>query len=178
MQTVGTVGAVVRRNDLTGMDGLRQLVNLLLTADADALAVGLHNVAHIEVHLLGLQLQVTTKVLVHLLHHACPLGVAGIGLALVHQNTLDDTILLCLLGQFHKTFVGVVVVSSEHTLHPTWSLLLCILLDAVRQEALDVNTTNSHVNDTNLDILRQRGHEGTTKPVSRCQTCVCTAERS
>ena len=155
VQAVGAVRTVVRRNHLTSVNRLRQFVNLLLTTDADTLAAGLNDVSHIEVHLFGFQLQVTAKVLIHLLHHAGPLRVASISLALVHQNTLDDTIFLGLLGQFHQTLVGIVVVGGQHTLHPARSLLLGIFLDAVGQEALDVDTTNSHMDNTNLDVVGQ-----------------------
>ena len=96
----------------------------------------------------------------------------------MHQDTLDDTILLSLLGQRDQALVGVVVVSSQHTLHPTWSLLVYVIGDTVRQEALDIDTTDSHMDDTDLDILRQRGYQRTSKPVGRCQTCICTTERS
>ena len=178
MQTVGTVGAVVAGDDLTGVDGLRQFVNLLLAADADTLAVGLNDISDIEVHLLRLQLQVATQVLIYLLHHASPLGVTGIGLALMHQDTLDDTILLGFLCQFHKTFVGVIVVGGQHTLHPAWSLFLDVVRDAVGQETLDVDTANGNVDDTNLDIIGQRGHEGTAEPVGRGQTSILTAQGS
>ena len=137
MQAVGTIRAVVGRDDLRGMDSIGQFVNLLLAADADTFTTSLHDITNIEVHLLGFQLQVATEVLVHLLHHASPLGIAGIGLALMHQDTLDDTILLGFLGQSDQTLIGVIVVSSQHTLHPLWSLVLGIVFNTVGQEAFD-----------------------------------------
>ena len=155
VQTVGTIRTVVRRDNLTSMDSLGQFINLLLATDADTLATSLYDVTHVEVHLFGLQLQVTTEVLIDLLHHAGPLGVAGIGLTLMHQDTLDDTILLCLLGQFYQTLVRIVIVSGQHTFHPTWGLLFSILLDTVGQESLDINTTNGYMDDANLDVIRQ-----------------------
>ena len=160
------------------MDSLWQFINLLLTADAYTLTTSLNDVTYIEVYLFGLQLQVATKVLIYLLHHASPLGVTSIGLALMHQDTLDDTVLLSLLGQLYHTLIRVIIISLKHTLHPAWSLLLGILLDTIGQESFDINTTDSYMNHTNLDILWQRSHHGTTKPVGRCQTCVRTAERS
>ena len=173
VQAVRTIRAVVRRDDLTGMDGLGQFVNLLLTTNADALATSLNDVTYIKVYLFGLQLQVATEVL---RHHTSPLGVTSIGLALVHQDTLDDTILLGLLGQLHQTLIGVVVVSGQHTLHPTWSLLLSILFDAIRQETLDINTTDSHMDDANSDVIGCRSHHRATKPVGRSQTRVWTTQ--
>ena len=98
VQTVRTVRTVVRRNHLTSMNGLWQFVNLLLATDADTFATSLNNITYIEVHLLGLQLQVTAEVVIHLLHHASPFGIARIGLTLVHQNALDDTVFLSLLS--------------------------------------------------------------------------------
>ena len=158
------------------MNGLGQFINLLLATNTDAFTTGLNNVTYVKVHLLGLQLQVTTEVLVHLLHHTSPLGVAGIGLALVHKNTFDNTVLLGLLGQRYQALVGVVVVGSQHTLHPAGSLLFSVILDTVGQETLDVDTAYGHVDNTDFDILRQRGYEGTAEPVCRGQTRVGTAE--
>ena len=59
------------------------------------------------------------------------------------------------LASVYQTLVGVVVVGGQHTFHPTWSLLLRIFLDAVGQETLDVDTTDSHMDDANLDVIRQ-----------------------
>ena len=59
VQTVGTVRAAVGRDDLAGVDGLWQFVDLLVAADANTLSVGLYHATHIEVHLLGLEFQVT-----------------------------------------------------------------------------------------------------------------------
>ena len=56
VQAVGTVRAVVAGDDLTGVDGLRQLVDLLLAAEADALASSLDDVSGKQGNLLGLQL--------------------------------------------------------------------------------------------------------------------------
>ena len=177
MQAVGAVCAVVAGDDLTGVDGLRQLVNLFLATDAHALAVGLDNVADIEVHLLGLQLQIATQVVVNLLHHAGPFRVAGVGLTLMHQDALDDTVLLSFLGQRDQALVGVVVVSLQHALHPARSPL-DVARDAVGQESLNVNTADGHVDDTNLDVVGRRGHHRAAKPVGRRQAGIGTAERS
>ena len=136
------------------MEGLGQFVDLLLTADADALAASLYDVACIEVHLLGLQLEVAAEVVVYLLHHASPLRIASVGLTLVHEDTLDNTVLLGLLGQRDQTLVGVVVVGGEHALHPTRGLGLHVVVDAVGQETLDVDTADGDVDDTDLDFLR------------------------
>ena len=160
------------------MDGLGQFVDLLLATDADALTVSLNDISDIEVHLFGLQLEIATEILINLLHHTSPLRVAGIGLALMHQDTLDDTVLLSLLGQRDQTLVGVVVVSGQHALHPTRSLLVHVIGDAVGEEALDIDTTDSHVDNTDLDVLGQRSHKGTTEPVGWGQTRVRTAKGS
>ena len=175
VQSVGTIGTAIRRDNLSRMQRVGQLVNLLLTTDAHPLSVGLHDVTGIEVHFLGLQLQVATQVVVHLLHHSRPFGVTGIRLALMHQDALDDTILLCSLGQGYQSLVGVASVSFQHTLHPTWRSLH-IALDAVGQKSLDVDATNRHMNDTNLDIFGQRRHHRTAKPVGRRQARVRTAK--
>ena len=157
------------------MQGLGQLVNLFLTTDAHTLAISLHNVAGKEVHLLGLQLQVATQVVIDLLHHTSPLRVAGVGLALMHQDALDDTILLGLLGQRHQSLVGVVVVGLQHALHPLRSPLH-IAGNAVGQEAADVDAAYGHMDNANRDVLRQRGHHGAAKPVGRRQSRIGTTQ--
>ncbi len=176
VQTVRAVGAVVRRDDLGRVQRLGQLVNLFLTGDADTLAAGLYDVARIEGHLLGFQLQVAAEVVVHLFHHACPFGVASVRLALVHQDALDHTVLLGLLGQCHQSLVGVVVVGLEHTRHPAGSPFH-VTLDAVGQETLDVDAADGHVDHAHLDMLWQRLHQCTAEPVGRGQSCVGTAQR-
>ncbi len=159
------------------MQRVGQFVNLLLAADTHSLALSLNNVAGIEVHLFGFQLQVATEVIIHLLHHTSPLRIARIGLTLMHQDTLDDTILLSLLGQRDQTLIRVVVVGFEHSLHPL-RRLLHIALDAIGQKSLDIDTTDGHMDNTNLDVLRQRSHHRTSKPVGRSQTRIGTAQRS
>ena len=159
------------------MQGVGQLVDLLLTTDAHTLAVSLHDVSGIEVYLLWFQLQVTAKVVIHLLHHSRPLGVTGVRLTLMHQDALDDTILLCLLGQCDQTLVGIVVISLQHSLHPSWSPFH-ITLDAIGKETFDVDTTNGHMDNANLDVLGQGLHHRTTKPVGRSQSRIRTAQGS
>ena len=73
----------------------------------------------------------------------------------MHQDTLDDTVLLSLLRQRDQTLVGVVVVSGKHALHPTRGLGLHVVVDAVGQETLDVDTADGNVDHTDLDVLRQ-----------------------
>ena len=178
VQAVGAVGTVVGRDDLAGVDGLGQFVNLFLATDADALASGLDDVPHVEVHILGLQLQVAAQVVIDLLHHARPLGVARVGLALMHQDALDDAVLLCLSGELHQALVGVVVVGLEQAFHPARGFLLGILLYAVGQESLDVDAADGDMDDTHLDILGKGCHEGAAEPVGRREACVRTAEGS
>ena len=176
VQTVRTVGAVVGGDDLCGVEGLGQFVDLLLAADADALATSLYDVSCIEVHLFGLQLQVAAEMVIDLLHHTGPLGVARVRLALVHQDTLDDTVLLSLLGQCDQTLVRVVVVGLEHAFHPVRRLGLHVVVNAVGQESLDVDAADGHMDDADLDVLRQGGHQRTAEPVGRCQSCIRTTE--
>ena len=73
----------------------------------------------------------------------------------MHEDTLDDAILLGLLGQRYQTFVGIVIIGGEHALHPVRRFVLHVIVDTVRKESLDVDTTNGHVDDTNLDVFRQ-----------------------
>ena len=94
----------------------------------------------------------------------------------MHQNALDDTILLCLLSQRNQSLVWVVVVSLQHALHPAGSLGLHIVGNTVGKEALNLDATDSDMDDANLDVLRQRLHECTTKPVCWSQSIVRTAE--
>ena len=157
------------------MQRLWQFVNLFLTADADAFAASLYDVSCIEVHLFWLQLQVATEVVIHLLHHASPFRIPRVCLALMHEDTLDDTIFLSLLGQRDQTLIGIVVVRLKHTLHPV-RCFLQIGRNAIGKETFDVNAANGHVDDTDFDILGQRSHQSTAKPVGRRQTGIRTTQ--
>ena len=95
----------------------------------------------------------------------------------MHQDTLNHTILLSFLGQCHQSLIWIIVIGFQHTLHPSRCFGLHIIVDAISQETLDINTANSHVNHTNLDILGQRLHHRTTEPVGRSQTRIGTTER-
>ena len=54
VQTVWAIGTTIRRDDLTGVNGLGQLINLFLTTDTNTLTIGLNDVTHIEVDLFRL----------------------------------------------------------------------------------------------------------------------------
>ena len=99
VESVRSVRAVIGRDHLSSMQGVRQFVDLLLAADADTLTTSLYDVTCIKVHLLGLQFQVAAEVVIYLLHHSGPLGISGVRLSLMHQDTFDHTVLLCLLGE-------------------------------------------------------------------------------
>ena len=157
------------------MERQGQLVNLFLTTDADAFTASLDDVSGIEVHIFWFQFQVAAEVVVNLLHHACPLRIAGVCLALVHQDTFDDTVLLGFLCQCDQTLVGIVVVSLEHTFHPAWSFL-DVSGNAVGKESLDVDTADGNVDDADLDVFGQRSHKRTSEPVGGSKSCVGTAE--
>ena len=137
------------------MNGLWQFVDLFLATNANTLSVGLHDITCKEGHILGLQLQVAAKGIIHLLHLLGPVGITCIRLALVHQDTFDYTILLCLLGQGNQSFIGVVTVCLQHSLHPARSLGLHIVGNLAGHKALDLDTTHSHVDHTDLDVLGQ-----------------------
>ena len=155
VQTVGTIGTAIRRYHLRGMKRKWQLIYLLLTADANALTIGLNDITSIKGHILRFKLKVTTQIVINLLHHTSPLGVAGIGLTLVHQDTLDNTILLSLLCQSYQALIWVIVISSQHTLHPVRRLGLYIVINTVGQESFDIDTTDSNMNYTYLNIFGQ-----------------------
>ena len=53
VQTVRTIGTIIGRDDLSGVEGLGEFVDLLLTTDADTLAISLNDITSIEVHFLG-----------------------------------------------------------------------------------------------------------------------------
>ena len=53
VQTVRTIGTIIGRDDLSGVEGLGEFVDLLLTTDADTLAISLNDITSVEVHFLG-----------------------------------------------------------------------------------------------------------------------------
>ena len=111
------------------------------------------------------------------LHLASPLRVARIRLSLVHQHPLDDAILLCLPGQRHQTFIGVIAVSLQHALHPSWRRLH-IRFHLVRHETLNPDAADGHMYHTHTDVLRQRLYHRPAKPVGRSQAGIRTTQRS
>ena len=177
VQAVGTIGASLGRDNLTSVNGLRQLVYLLVASDADALAIGLHNASHIERHLFWLQFQVAEQMVIDVLHLLPPLRVSRVRLALMHQDAFDDAILLSLLRQSNERLVGIIVVVGEYARHPCGNLLQ-VALDAIGHETFYLDAANSHMNNANLNVLRQRSHKSTAKPISRRQARIGTAKRS
>ena len=118
VKTVRTVGTAVGRDDLAGMNGIRKFVDLLVASDADTLTISLDDTTHIERYFLRFQFQVTQELIVDVLYLIGPLGIACVRLALMHKDSLDDTILLCFLCQRDESLVGIVAVSFQHAFHP------------------------------------------------------------
>jgi len=177
MQTVGTVGAVGRRDDLRRVDGLGQGVDLLVHPDAQTLAIGLHHLAGKQGHLLGLQLQVAEQAVVHLLHLGGPFRVAGVRLALVHQDALDHAVFLGLLAQSDQPLIGIVAVGLEHALHPVGGLVLGIVGNLVGHEAFDLDAADGHGNHAHTDVGGQTGCQCAPEIIDGCQAIVAAAER-
>ena len=122
-------------------------------------------------------MQVAAEVVVDALHLGSPLGVAGVRLALVHEDALDDTLFLGFAGQGDQPLVRIVVVGLEHALHPAGGLGLDIAGYLILHETLDLDTADGYMDDTYLNMLGQRGHERAAEPVGWCQTGIGTAER-
>ena len=158
------------------MKCLRQFVDLFVHGHAESLAIGLHHLAGKQGHLFGFELQVAQQVVVHLLHHAGPLGVAGVRLALVHEHTLDHALLLRLFGQRHEAFIRIVVIGGEHRFHPSRRPFY-IGLDAVVEESLYMDASDSHGDDAHAHILGQVFCQCSSEVVDRRESGVLTAER-
>ena len=177
MQAIWAISASIRRNNLTGVNGLRQLVDLLIATNANALSICLNNASHIKRHFFGLQLQVAKQMVIYVLHLLSPLGIARVRLALMHQNALNNAIILSLLCQSDERLVGVIVVIGEYARHPARNLLQ-VALDTIGHETFNLNASYGHMNHTNFDVLGQGSHKSTTKPIGWRQTRIGTAKRS
>ena len=175
VQLVGQVGTACRGDDVGSRNGLGQGVDLTVHGDTLPLAVRLHHLAYQQGHLRGLEVQVAQQALIDALHLACPSGLARIRLSLMHQYSLDDSILLCPPGQRQQPLIGIVVVGLQHAFHPVGSFF-GIGSNLVGHEALDTDAPDGDMNYSHPDMLGQRLDERASEPVGRRQSRVGTAQ--
>ena len=175
MQTVGTIRAIGGRNHLCGVNGLWQFVYLLVHGDALTFTVSLYHFTSQQRHFLWFQFKVAKHTIIYFLNFVCPFGVARVRFSLMHQYSLDDTIVLGFLRQFDDTLVRIVVVSFQHVLHPSWSRLH-IFWNFLWHESFNLDTANGNVNDSHANVFWQRRNQRTTKPVGRCQSVIGATE--
>ncbi len=158
-------------------DGARHRVDDGIHRRADAAAVAVDHFAHQQGHDLAAQVEVTQDIVIDALELHRPVLLAGVGLALVHQDALDHAVLLRLFGERDQAAVGIVVIGGEHPLHPSGGAVLHVIVDAVRQEGLDVAAADGDVDDAHLDIVRKVLHQRPAEVVGGREAGAGTAER-
>ena len=93
----------------------------------------------------------------------------------MQKDSLNNTLLLCLLRHCHQHIIGVVIIFLTIVLEPI-SLLLNVIGTLVLIEEVDRCSTDSYINNTYLYTLRQILHHRTTKVIGRSQSCTITTE--
>ena len=144
---------------------------------AHSSSVRIHDFTDQKRHDLSLKPQIADKIVIDLLELVRPARVAGIRLTLMHQNTLDDTVLLSQFSHLHKSCVRIIIVCRQHPLHPAGSTVCNIICNAVRKESLDMASSYGDIDDTDLDILRKGFNQSPSEIVSRCKACILAAQR-
>ena len=132
-----------------------------------------HRLTHKEGHFLGIEVQVIHQSVIDEFHLLGPVRLSIVTLALMQQDTLDDTRLLGYLSHIDHPLVRIVVVGFEIVLQPV-GLILDIASHLLRDKAFDLRAAECHVNDTHLYVLRQVSHHRTSEIVSHTQSCALT----
>ena len=108
-----------------------------------------------ERYVVSVKPQVGEYVVVDLLHHRRPVGIAVVRTALMEEDTLDDTFLLSQLGHVDQTLVGVTAVVFRCQLGPPLTGIAFQLgLIQVFVEHLYRTAAHGHGHDTDLHIQR------------------------
>ena len=79
MEVIPTGCAIVRGNDVSGRNGLRQFVNLSVHCQALTFAIRLHHFSCEQRHIIGVEIEVTEEACINGIYFICPERVAGIG---------------------------------------------------------------------------------------------------
>ena len=116
-------------------------------------------------------------VILTLLDICRPLGVAGVGAALVQEYALYDAVLLCEARHIYKAPVWVVVVCGEHRNHPIRGLVGRIIGDSVLHERINAAAAYCDVDDADAHIFRKVLHQVAAEIVRRRKAGAFAAER-
>ena len=160
-----------------GRNQIRHPRDNRVVGGADASAVGVHHLAYKQRHYLALEAEVAKQVVIHLLELTWPGRIAGVGLALVDEDALNDADLLGLASHLHEAVVRLVVVGGEHPFHPVRCAFGDIAVDTVWQEGLDVAAADGDVDHADLDVLGQVCNQRAAEVVRRGEAGALAAKR-
>ena len=176
MQEVEILREAVGRDDMGRGNHAVERVDNGVVRGADAAPVRCNHLAHQKRNILGLQLQILQEILIDGLHVLGPDGVTVVGLALVHQDAGDDPLSLSLLRHRHEPVVRMAVISRQHGLHPL-RRRFGVLVNPVRQEAVDADAADGDMHHTHLVALRKILKQGTAEIVDRRESGILAAQR-
>ena len=91
------------------------------------------------------------------IHTVRPVDITIVGLTLVKEDSLDDTLFLGNLCQFDETSIGIAVVAGSEVLHPVWLFLQVSFIGTLVEE-VDAGTAHSHGDGSHPDAVRQVGN--------------------
>ena len=176
MQEVEVLRASVGIDGMGRRDHPVQRVDERIVRCADAAPVRRDYFPGEERNVLGPEVQVPEEVLIDRPDVLRPRGVAGIGLALVHQDAGDDPFFLRNLSHGDQPVVGTAPIGRQHGLHPLRRRLR-IGVDAVRKEAVDADTAHSHMDDAHPVVFRQIRQQRPPEIIGGRQARVLPAQR-
>ena len=131
-----------------------------------------------DVYVCSPQTEVPEHVLIYLLHHAGPFGVAVVRLALMQENAFDHSYLLSLLRHLDDSAVRIAaIVVSGYLCPPLVRILVHLLLIQVLVEHLNGAATHGDGYDTDF-LVGQGLHHRTTEIVCRTELAYRTDNRA
>ena len=157
----------------------RNLCHDIIVTGAATTLVCIFNLAYKQRHILCLQSKVGKHIVIDLLHHLRPVGVTTIRTALMKQDALDGTHLLCLLCHLYQTTIGIATIVIFRQRGPPLiriGLQLCFILVLV--EHLNRTATHSHSHHTYFHIGRQGCHHRASEIIGGTQFTHRTDDRT
>ena len=176
MQEVEVLRASVGIDGMGCRDHPVQRVDERIVRSADAAPVRRDHFPGEERDVFGPEVQVPEEVFIDRPDVLRPCGIAGIGLALVHQDAGDDPFFLRDLPHGDQPVIGTAPIGRQHGFHP-FGRRLRIGVDAVRKEAVDADAAHGHMDDAHPVVLRQILQQRPSEIIGGRQARVLPAQR-
>ena len=126
--------------------------------------------------LLRVQTKILAEIVIDIPDSFRPERIFRVGLALMHEDTLDHTVLLGDLRHVHEPLVRIAAVLLDDGLHPV-ALVVDVLLVVVLVPKLDLGTGHRNIDDTDLDVFWKDFDHLATEEVYRTEVVSFAADR-